>query len=213
MAVWSFDAGSSHFESARVVTYHGVAAEHALMTQPIRKFIHSRLAQLTHKRADAVVTVDRKTPERAARLFGVNPQDFVYVPNGVPQPHQQIVRQAGLANTLMVAHVGAIDVGKGWKITAQAVDVCRAQGKQIQLVIAGAGPEKGIAERWCVERPSYCRFLGWVNDINSEVFNKIDALIMPSESEGMPMAALEALAAGVPVIATKVGGFPDIIGD
>ena len=151
---------------AQVVTYHGLAAEAQLRRQPIRRALHRHWARKVETDAHAVVTVDARTPHRAAILFGVDAARFIHIPNGSPRPlipDTSIVRRNG--GQLVVGHVGIVDDGKGWRITAEAVDRARATGVDASLLIAGDGPESSQARAWCEERGHYCQYLGWVDNI------------------------------------------------
>ena len=66
--------------------------------------------------------------------------------------------------------------------------------------------ELGIADR--------CEFLGWITGEDKErLFERAGIYCLPSKNEGMPMSVLEAMAHGVPTIATPVGGVPQVIED
>ena len=90
----------------------------------------------------------------------------------------------------------------------------RDLGIAIQVNIAGLGPcedslrslarELNVTDRVC--------FLGWREDIR-ELLSGWDLLAMPSFDEGFPLSALEAMAAGLPVLASRVGGLPEIVED
>src|SRR5207245_3898009 len=56
------------------------------------------------------------------------------------------------------------------------------------------------------------RFLGYQEDV-AQFYAAFDALVLPSSNEGTPVSAIEALAAGRPVVATRVGGVPDVVRD
>jgi len=197
---------------AQVVTYHGLAAETQLMQQPVRRAIHARWARKVERDAHAVASVDATTPAVAQRLFGVSDQNFHHIPNGSPL-FIDFAERRGTNLDIVVGHIGTIDDGKGWRITAQAIDTARERGINAGLLIAGNGNEARLAEDWCRQRSEYCTFLGWVDDIPRDVLSRIDLLAMPSRTEGMPMAALEAISVGVPVVCTRVGGLPEIIRD
>lgn len=82
-----------------------------------------------------------------------------------------------------------------------------------RLYMVGEGPERAMLESKRAELGLHDKvvFLGARDDV-SEVLMAADALVMSSKSEGLPMVLLEAMAAGVPCVATAVGGIPDLFG-
>ena len=82
------------------------------------------------------------------------------------------------------------------------------------LVIAGDGPERENLERLAANLgiTESVRFLGTVTDIGS-FYRVLDGFVLSSVSEGLPMAILEAMAAGLPIIATRVGAIPEALGE
>ncbi len=82
------------------------------------------------------------------------------------------------------------------------------------LYMAGDGPERGPAERLAVELglESHVTFLGKQDRIH-ELLPDMHVLLMPSEMESFGLAALEAMACGVPPVSTRVGGIPELITD
>ena len=83
-----------------------------------------------------------------------------------------------------------------------------------RLVMVGDGPDRSRAEAYCRDRGlrKLVYFLGNVPNLE-EVVGGSDLFLLPSESESFGMAALEALASEVPVIATRTGGLPEVIDD
>jgi glycosyltransferase involved in cell wall biosynthesis len=197
-------------------TFHGVQGERALRVQPLRRRIHARWAQRLLRYGVTLTSVDRHNAIVSEDLFGIPREEFTVVPNGTAAPASSISGSPRLRDPTLpftLGHVGIIDDGKGWRITAAAVEELRSKGYPVRLLIAGDGPERQAAYDWCAEDPARGRYLGFSEQPHLDVFPKIDALVLPSRSEGLPMAVLEALAFGVPVLATSVGGLPEVISD
>lgn len=102
---------------------------------------------------------------------------------------------------------------KGVGELLSALALLRSRGTDVPVILAGGGridhyrresAELGIAD--------LCTFAGWVSgDGLSGLLESADALVLPSFHEGLPMSILEALSAGVPVIATEVGSIPEVL--
>jgi glycosyltransferase involved in cell wall biosynthesis len=90
----------------------------------------------------------------------------------------------------------------------------RDQGVDAVLCMVGDGPDRDAVERRAhdlgIVRDSF--FLGYQDDV-APFYAAFDALILPSANEGTPVSAIEALAGGRPVVATRVGGVPDVVRD
>jgi glycosyltransferase involved in cell wall biosynthesis len=114
----------------------------------------------------------------------------------------------------VVAVVGRLSPEKGVDLLLEAVARLDAGGLPVALAVAGDGPERerldqqaralGIVDR--------IRFLGNVANVPS-LYRQVDAVALPSRSEGLPNVLLEALRADVPVVATAVGGVPEVLVD
>ena len=88
--------------------------------------------------------------------------------------------------------------------------------RDLTLVMAGDGPEREALDRWVESRGlrDRVRFTGFVRgEDKAKVLLDADIFVFPSYSEGCPMSLLEAMAAGLAIIATAVGGIPDIVQD
>jgi N-acetyl-alpha-D-glucosaminyl L-malate synthase BshA len=83
-----------------------------------------------------------------------------------------------------------------------------------RLMLIGDGPDRSAAEHLAIRLgvANYIHFLGKQDDVN-ELLPLADLMLMPSELESFGLAALEAMACGVPSIATRVGGVPELIED
>jgi glycosyltransferase involved in cell wall biosynthesis len=120
----------------------------------------------------------------------------------------------GLANRRVVGFVGRLSRNKAVSSLLRAVKSLEDQALRVDALIVGEGEQKdalrneadslGIGER--------VHFLGQRND-TPQLYAAMDIFVLPSLEEAFPMVVLEAMAAGVPVIATRVGDIPYILGD
>jgi glycosyltransferase involved in cell wall biosynthesis len=113
-----------------------------------------------------------------------------------------------------VGIVGRLHAVKGHDLFLAAVALLRAQEPGLLAVVVGDGPERAALEaRASALGVADCvRMVGERSDV-PEIIGAIDVLMLTSRSEGCPMVALEAMAAGVPLVAPRIAPFAEISGD
>lgn len=118
-------------------------------------------------------------------------------------------------NGALVTFLGRIEQGKGVFDLIEAVNEVRATIPTIRLECAGDGDIEGALRHVAVRGiRANVHFPGWISTRRrEELLARATVFVLPSHAEGLPMSLLEAMAAGCPVIATDVGGIPDIVSD
>ena len=103
---------------------------------------------------------------------------------------------------------------KRYDLLIRAFSRLRSSGLDVELVIAGDGPERESLERLCSELQitDRVRFLGDVEDLQP-VYTNLDVFALTSDTEGLPMALLEAMSYGLAVTSTDVGAIPSLFAD
>jgi glycosyltransferase involved in cell wall biosynthesis len=115
-----------------------------------------------------------------------------------------------------VVAVGRLSVEKGFDLLVEAVAQARANGVDVSANIVGEGPERDrlAAQAEGLGVAEWVRLVGPVpHERLGEVFAPAHAAVAPSRREGLGLAALDALAAGRPVITARVGGLPEAVAD
>lgn len=119
--------------------------------------------------------------------------------------------QIGLdASRPVVAIVGRLTAVKDHGAFLQVAQMMRGRGSDAQFVIAGDGEERPRLEADARKAGLDIRFLGWVTDL-PQLYAAVDVVTLTSRNEGTPVALIEAAAAGVPAVATRVGGVADVV--
>jgi glycosyltransferase involved in cell wall biosynthesis len=108
--------------------------------------------------------------------------------------------------------VAVIREGKGHEVALESVRRLRPSFPGLRLVIVGDGPARGGVEALAGELGDAVVMAGHRDDV-MDVLDAVDVLVHPSRVDAFPTALLEAMAAGVPVVATSVGGIPEIVED
>lgn len=200
----------------RVHTPHTFAFLFEDMFGPLKRGVFRALEQHFAGATERSIAVSAGEAE-TMRDSGVVPPDRIrVVPNGIdPAPWMQ-ARPADLAalgvpaGAPVVVVAGLLNVAKGQDLAIRALAMPGAE--RVRLLLAGHGElanelqelarEVGVAER--------VHFLGWRDDVPA-LFAAADLVCLPSRWEGMPYVALEAMAAGKPVVATRVDGARELV--
>lgn len=124
-------------------------------------------------------------------------------------------RQMGLRDdAFVVGWVGRMTAVKNTDSVVQALRQLIERGLDAYAVLVGDGPDRDHLERYAHDLGviKRCLFLGYQEDV-ARFYDAMDVLLLPSINEGTPVSVIEALAAGRPAVATRVGGIPDVIRD
>lgn len=114
--------------------------------------------------------------------------------------------------------MGWVETFKGVYELVDSVAALRAQREvpPLELLVAGDGRERDRVDAYArkLGLEDRIRFLGWVKgDAKLALFESSNIFVLPSHTEGLPNAMIEAMAAGLPVVVTPVGSIPDVIDD
>ncbi|MGS5086078.1 glycosyltransferase family 4 protein [Hydrogenophaga sp. A37] len=112
--------------------------------------------------------------------------------------------------------VGRLEERKGVNFLLDALALLKARGSDVRLKIVGNGPQKEAlqSQTATLSLDAMVNFAGTKDEVGvSEALRHADLLIVPSLSEGLPVVIMEALASGVPVVASAVDGIPELVRD
>lgn len=167
----------------------------------------------------AFVAVSPETAEFARERREVDERRLLVIPNGIelgrfhpaPAGRERIRRELGIADDAwVIGTVGRVAVEKNHALLVDAV--APLLGPNTRLVIAGDGqllPE--LRERVASLRiTEYVHLLGARRDV-PDILNAFDTFVLSSDTEGLPLVIPEAMATGLPVISTRVGGVPSVL--
>lgn len=178
------------------------------------------IERLLAPRTDALVALTESEKLEHLQAGVGRPDQWTVIPSGVElhrfQAGTPLRRQdLGLAEgSFVVGCVARLAPVKGVDQAVRAVARLHARGCPVHLVVVGDGPQRaeleGLARRLGVQ--GCVHFLGLRRDV-PHLLPLFDVLVLPSRNEGMGRAAVEAQAAGIPVVASRVGGIPDVVAD
>ncbi len=183
-----------------------------------RRLICRALARFT----DLSLAVSQGVRDYLVREIGLDPARVRVVPNGVDiaaidaaRAGPEVRRELGLPEGLPVLGlVGRLDHwGKGHKELFTAMASLKDRYPCHALIVGGGRREEEIKQgAESLGLAGQVHFLGSRRDV-PDLLHAMDIFVLPSYSEGVSLALLEAMAAGLPVIATAVGGNPEVVTD
>lgn len=144
------------------------------------------------------------------------PERVVTVRNGIlgdirPGAGKRVRSELGVSDdALIVGMVSVLRAGKGHDIAAAAVAALREDFPQLRLLVLGTGPDREEIGRLLEPLGDGAIMAGHRDDV-LDAIDAMDVLIHPSLIDALPTALIEAMAASTPVVATAVGGIPEIV--
>lgn len=173
------------------------------------------LIKRTLARVDGLVT-DSKDLLRRAERIGVKINQKLVAPTGVnlKSLEKDLTLIKGKKDIPTLLFAGALRKVKGLNYLIDAIPFIKKEISRFKLIIAGDGPIRGILENKVniLRVSKYVHFIGQIpHDQLLNVLKASDVFILPSLSEGTPTVLFEALACKTPLIATRIGGIPEII--
>jgi glycogen(starch) synthase len=202
-------------------------------TTGLKRLALSRLRALSREAArlsDRVIATDEATREDVPRLLGVDATRVAVIPNGIepaevmrltPADPEAVVHAAvpALAGvSLLLLSVGRLEGYKGFGDVLAAL--ARLQRRSAiparwAWVVAGDGPDRrALAQRAQADLPGHAHFLRGVESATLHaLYARADVFVHAPRYEGSSLVTLEAMAHGLPVVATRTGGIPDKVRD
>ena len=218
-SVIGLNAGVLARTPLRVVTRH-----YSDYHTRINKKWHVRLDQMCTRISNAVIAVSQHTADHMIELEGAPTRKVRAILNGIDfdrakvsdnDAEKRVRREFNAEGSHLLLIVARLHPEKGHIYLFEALsDIRRRIKKPVRLLVAGTGPfeadyRKQVQANGCEDIVS---FLGFRKD-SADLMAAADLVILPSVAEAFGLAIVEALYIGTPVVATHVGGIPEIVDD
>ena len=172
------------------------------------------------KYATAVIAVSKTVKENLEKYEHIKNVKVIY--NGIdpdlfkPASIEEKVlkkKQLGLnKNDFVLGNVGRMDYWKNQRILIEILPDLKKISPQIKLILVGRGEEEGNLKKLAIKKgvKNDVIFLGQRSDVN-QILKAFDIFVFPSLTEGLPLVVIEAMATGLPIVASHVGGIPELV--
>jgi glycosyltransferase involved in cell wall biosynthesis len=195
-----------------------VAHEHtwSYEGQPLRRFADRAVIA---RWSSAFVAVSREDQRRMIEVEGIRPQDTLFIPNGIPAPPaasgSDVRAELGIPpDAPVIGTVSVLRPQKALDVLLRASRILVDEFPGLRVLIAGEGDRREALEDLSAELglQDSVMFLGVRTDV-PDVLAALDVAVSTSDYEGSPLSVMEFMEAARPVVATRVGGIPDLIDD
>jgi glycosyltransferase involved in cell wall biosynthesis len=203
-----------------VHTFHG----HVLRGYfgPVRERFFRLLERLLARLSDIIITVSEAIKQDLVDLRVAGRDHIRVVPLGLELAPLSGTLERGILRAELgwsrdapvVGMVGRLVPIKDVPTFLRAAAIVRDARPDVRFVLVGDGEERELLECTCrsLRLEGELRFLGWRRDL-AAIYGDLDVAVNSSLNEGTPVSLIEALAAGCPVVATRVGGTANLLGD
>lgn len=217
--IWNPMASKYAFPAKALTSIPLVITEHDPFHLPFPKNLYKKF---TLNFADAIITVSEANQQLINQLYPKQRHKTVTIHNGIeelPKPILETRRhtirkeifQVG-PETQVIFSAGTLHERKGYKYLISAYRKILQKFPNSKLIIAGEGPERAALEKLIknLDLGKRVMLLGQSNNI-PELLASANLFVLPSLKEAFGLAILEAMQAGLPVVASQVGGIPEIL--
>jgi len=220
--IWATATGLLHGTPV-VGTYHGprIVPEGRGPLDP-RNALRRALYRLAAKRAARIIAVSSEVRDLLITTMGFAPAMTVLLTNGIEtaafagaRGGPRVRSELGLEGRRVVTCTARLVPHKGQAVLVDAIAKLEATHPDVALLIVGQGPERDALAARAASRGVAARVIltSRRQEEVADVLAASDVFVLPSFSEGIPLALLEAMAAGLPVVATAVPGTTDVVSD
>jgi L-malate glycosyltransferase len=176
------------------------------------------ITKFSIEQSDGITSISHDLRRDTVEIFGVENEirvihNFVNCDTYKPDPERRGIEAFAPNGEMLLIHLS------NFRPVKRVLDCIRIFAEvrkhaNVRLLMVGDGPDRGPAEHlaWSLGVKDYVDFLGKQNQVE-RLIRLAHVILMPSEMESFGLAALEAMACGVPAVATRVGGVPELITD
>ena len=187
-----------------------------------RTAVFIRLERLAARWSDAIITLSPDLRRELVERYRITRAEHVVVlPNGLdlgalarsPRRQGGFRRELDVpADAPLVGIVGRLVAVKNHALFLEAAARVQTAMPSVRFVVVGDGELRADVERRidALGLRDRVTIVGWRDDLTA-IYSDLDLMVLTSENEGTPLTIIEALAAGVPVVSTAVGGVPDLL--
>lgn len=193
--------------AAVVITLHGDQETHARLGSDVEWRLVSATVAVSHAAA-RTLTLPRHAPTPTVIHNGI----VVNQPDSALR--QRVRAELGIGSAFAGVMVARVDGRKGHRTLLSCLRSLAAARRNVIVFVIGDGAERAALEAEVREQnlADVMRCLGSRSDVD-RFLEAADFFVLPSDTEGLPLSVLEAMAHGLPVVASRVGGLPELIDD
>jgi len=186
------------------IVYCPHAFSFLMESSPTKQKVYAWIERVLQKVTDVIICVSQYELDKAAR-FGIDRKRMKLIYNGIP--HKDDAPKSAGAEPIHLLFVGRLDYQKGFDVLLKAY--AKVDRNDLKLTVVGSAVNEDSVE--CPPMDSV-EYLPWVTPSEVQaLYQKADALIVPSRWEGFAMVPLEGMAMGLPVIASNCTSLPELV--
>ena len=183
------------------------------------RWMRNKIEAMALSRMDGLICVSESVKDFAISKLGASAKDTFTIPNSVDVARFEdgdvfdVGSLGWPTHSQVILFVGRMHSQKGLDLIQSQIDQIVPKGGSRRLILVGDGPLSPSIDQWCntVGKDRVLR-MPWQSDV-APLVRRCDLLVLPSRYEGMPNVILEAMAAGRPVVCSRVEGVAELLGN